>query len=591
MRPDPLLKLLQSVQQQSLYPNEILIVDGSTDTKTQTILTKNQFENLKYFLVSKVERGLTKQRNFGISKVNSDSEIVCFLDDDTVLEKDYFEKLLNTYKVYPDALGVGGYIQNEIKWENAESNHKTQINEFYFDGWKRKDGSRFVVRKKLGLDSDRAPGFSSSFSHGRSVGFLPPSGKIYVIEQLMGGVSSFKKSVFENFQFSTYFEGYGLYEDADFCLRVAKIGNLYLNTKARLSHYHEASGRPNQYQYGKMVVRNGWYVWRVKNPKPSFKDKLKWHSITLLLTIIRFTNIVTASKKQEALTEALGRTVGWWSLIFSKPKENKMKTTASIVEINRKQAEFYNTKKKNFATRIWSKFRNGILNNIKKAVGVQDQAYLLHKEWFGDLSSKKVLDLGCFSGNYWSIYLAEHSKEYLGIDLSEVGISKLNDRLVHFANAKAKTIDFLSAEFTESDYDLIYAYGVLHHFENREILIEKLNEKLAPQGQIISYDPLETSLPINIIRTLYRPFQSDAAWEWPFTKKAFYQFDKAFTIIERRGLLGKSKWMAFISILPISEKKKNKLGQKWHKEDWDNSKSSDSVLFSCMHLTMLMQKK
>jgi len=27
------------------------------------------------------------------------------------------------------------------------------------------------------------------FSHGRSVGFLPPSEKIYYVEQLMGGVS------------------------------------------------------------------------------------------------------------------------------------------------------------------------------------------------------------------------------------------------------------------------------------------------------------------------------------------------------------------------------------------------------------------
>jgi carbohydrate-selective porin OprB len=53
-----------------------------------------------------------------------------------------------------------------------------------------------------------------------------------------------------------------LYEDADFALRVSKIG-VYLNTAAQLHHYHDVQGN-NQYQYGKMVVRNGWYVWRVK---------------------------------------------------------------------------------------------------------------------------------------------------------------------------------------------------------------------------------------------------------------------------------------------------------------------------------------
>jgi GT2 family glycosyltransferase len=321
MRPQPLLKLLQSVLEQTLYPNEILIIDGSINQETGLILKENHFDSLHYFEVPPEHRGLTKQRNYGISKVNSSSEIVCFLDDDIVLEKDYFEQLLQTYQIHSEALGVGGYISNETQWSFVGDNYIIPINEFYFDGWKRKDGSRFILRKKLGLDSDCPPGYSSLYSHGRSVGFLPPSGKVYETEMLMGGVSSFRKKVFNSIQFSTYFEGYGLYEDADFTLRAAKTGKLYLNTAAQLNHYHDASGRPNQYRYGKMVVRNGWYVWRVKNPKPSLNAKLKWHIITILLTIIRFSNIFTTTKRKEAFTEALGRTIGWWSLLFNKPKE------------------------------------------------------------------------------------------------------------------------------------------------------------------------------------------------------------------------------------------------------------------------------
>lgn len=320
MRPEPLLKLLQSVQKQSLYPDEILIIDGSTNNETAKVLTQNQFQNLKYFLVDNTNRGLTRQRNFGISKVDMTSEVVCFLDDDTVLEIDYFEKLLKTYSIYPQALGVGGYIVNETQWKYVGDHFEPKLSEFYFDGWKRKDGSRFVLRKKSGLDSDCPPGYASLFSHGRSVGFLPPTGKVYKVEMIMGGVSSFRKEVFDSIQFSTYFEGYGLYEDADFCLRVSKVGQLYLNTAAKLSHHHADSGRPNQYQYGKMVVRNGWYVWRVKNPKPDLKDKLKWHLITILLTIIKFSNTFTTTNKKAAFTESIGRFIGWWSLIFNKPK-------------------------------------------------------------------------------------------------------------------------------------------------------------------------------------------------------------------------------------------------------------------------------
>lgn len=320
MRPESLLQLLQSVREQTLYPDEILIIDGSTNQETQQLLLDNPFENCCYFLVPENFRGLTRQRNFGIEKVKKNTKIICFLDDDIVLTVNYFEELLKTYTHYPEALGVGGYIIDENKSEYVGENYKPKIDEFYFDGWKRKDGSRFVLRKKLGLDSNCPPGYSSLYSHGRSVGFLPPSGKTYEVEMLMGGVSSFRKEVFDTLQFSTYFEGYGLYEDADFTLRVAKIGKLYLNTAAQLYHYHDASGRPNQYEYGKMVVRNGWYVWRTKNPNPSLEAQLKWHSITILLTLIRFSNTFTTNKKKEAFTEALGRAVGWWSLLFNSPK-------------------------------------------------------------------------------------------------------------------------------------------------------------------------------------------------------------------------------------------------------------------------------
>jgi GT2 family glycosyltransferase len=319
MRAEPLLKLLYSVREQTVCPDEILIIDGSTNSHTEKVVNQNHFDNLSYFLVPDADRGLTKQRNYGVERIGNRIDIVCFLDDDIVLERDYFEQLLKTYQVYPKALGVGGYIKNESDCEFVGEGYFPKINEYCYDGWKRKDGSRFILRKKLGLDSDRPPGFSPLFSHGRSVSYLPPSDKIYEVEMLMGGVSSFRKKVFETVRFSTYFEGYGLYEDADFSLRIAKIGKLYLNTAAKLNHYHDASGRPNQYQYGKMVVRNGWYVWRVKNPYPKIQHLFKWHTITILLTIVRFSNALTTPKRKEAFTESIGRTIGWWSLLFNKP--------------------------------------------------------------------------------------------------------------------------------------------------------------------------------------------------------------------------------------------------------------------------------
>ena len=322
MRPKPLQTLLQSVTEQTLYPDEILIVDGSTNAETEQMLYQNPFKNLLYHKVDDSERGLTKQRNFGIRNVTESSEIVCFLDDDTILSKTYFENLIGTYKIHPKALGVGGYITNEVNWTKVAEDYKPTSTLFYYDGWCRTESLRFRMRRKLGLLDDTKPCFLPSFAHGRSVSFLPPSGKIYSAELFMGGVSSFKKHIFEQLNFSTYFIGYGLYEDADFTLRVSKIGKLYVNTAAQLEHHHDVAGRPNQYNYGKMVVKNGWYVWRVKYPNPTFKDRIKWNATALLLAFLRFTNIFTQSKKKEAFTEFLGRMVAWFTLWFKKPEIN-----------------------------------------------------------------------------------------------------------------------------------------------------------------------------------------------------------------------------------------------------------------------------
>lgn len=318
MRPQPLLALLQSVEVQTLYPNEIIIIDGSSNRDTETVLKENPFKNLKYFKVDEKDRGLTKQRNFGISKVVKDSEIICFLDDDIVLEPAYFENLIKTYSDKPDALAVGGYITNEVNWE--VSDNKNKPSKFYYDGWMRNESSRFKIRRLFGLLPDAEPGFMPTFGNARPISYLPPSNKIYAVEFFMGGVSSYRRDLFNKIKFSNYFAGYGLYEDLDFCLRVANIGTLYLNTKAKLKHYHEEHGRPNQYKYGKMVIRNGWYVWKLKYQKVKLISKFKFHFTFMLLTAICFANSFYGTNKKKSFMETLGRFVGWLSLFFNKPK-------------------------------------------------------------------------------------------------------------------------------------------------------------------------------------------------------------------------------------------------------------------------------
>ena len=320
MRPKSLLQLLRSVQLQTLYPDEILIIDGSSNTETEAVIKENQFGNLHYFLVPKKFRGLTKQRNFGLDKAALSSTVIAFLDDDTELMPNYFVELIKTFADNQEISGVGGVAINENGWSLAEPNKKYDSNHYFqFEGFVYKESQRNVVRNYLGLQSNLGPGRMPDYSHGKTCGF-PLNGKTYEVDLLVGMSFAFRKKVFDSLRFSTYFEGYGLYEDADFSIRALQFGTNVINTNVQLSHYHHPSGRPNQYRYGKMVVRNGWHLWRTKNPKPALLHQFKWHSITLLLIAIRYSNVLNKSNKKDALMEAFGRTVGWGNLYFNKRK-------------------------------------------------------------------------------------------------------------------------------------------------------------------------------------------------------------------------------------------------------------------------------
>lgn len=316
-RSESLKRLLISLRSQTLYPDEILIVDGSNNNVTEDMLEENNFLSTRYFKVDEDHRGLTLQRNYGIRQVSLKSEFICFFDDDIVPERDYFEKLLKTYKDQPDAIAVGGWIVDDTKWIKLEKD-KAKFDDFWIDGYIRKLGQRNVLRKILGLQPDKPPGFMPDFSHGFSTGFLPPSGRTFPVEFFMGGVSSYRKKLFKDVNFSKRFVGYGLYEDMDFCIRIQKFGKLYLNTAAKVKHLHEESGRPNYMKYGEMMINNGYYVWRLKHSNPSFIAKIKWYLINLLLLLIRMFN---GLKNKDAFDDFKGRVLALAKLLFNNKSE------------------------------------------------------------------------------------------------------------------------------------------------------------------------------------------------------------------------------------------------------------------------------
>jgi 2-polyprenyl-3-methyl-5-hydroxy-6-metoxy-1,4-benzoquinol methylase len=196
----------------------------------------------------------------------------------------------------------------------------------------------------------------------------------------------------------------------------------------------------------------------------------------------------------------------------------------------------------NVATNIWAQMRRRLVE-MRRATGIDEQIYELHRKWLGDLTGSRILDLGCFTGNHLSLWIAENCAEYTGIDLSEQAVAVLNAKLRErqLTHACAYAQDFLASSYPDNYFDKIYAFSVLHHFNDMSVILQELHRVLKPGGVLISFDPLMTE-PLNrFMRMLYRPLQTDRDWEWPFSYATFRLLLKYFEIADMRGFMGMVK--------------------------------------------------
>jgi len=104
--------LFQSISVQELKPFEIIVVHGEKNSSTKNLCRSwnNKLSNIRYI---QAERSLIVQRNVGLELSNG--EIICYLDDDVILEQNYFKPILDTYLSDENIAGVQGTISNDIK--------------------------------------------------------------------------------------------------------------------------------------------------------------------------------------------------------------------------------------------------------------------------------------------------------------------------------------------------------------------------------------------------------------------------------------------------------------------------------------------
>ena len=103
--------ILQSLENQSTAPNEIIVVvDGSTDN-TMDVLSNTIFNLPQLKIIEQENRGRAAVRNRGASIATS--EVLIFLDDDMIAHSNLIEEHITFHKTYLSSICVGVLIPNK----------------------------------------------------------------------------------------------------------------------------------------------------------------------------------------------------------------------------------------------------------------------------------------------------------------------------------------------------------------------------------------------------------------------------------------------------------------------------------------------
>lgn len=150
-------------------------------------------------------------------------------------------------------------------------------------------------------------------------------------------------------------------------------------------------------------------------------------------------------------------------------------------------------------------------------------------EWLGDITGKKVLDVGCGAGEA-SVYFAKQGADVTASDLS-LGMLGVVNKLADRHGVKVKTAQ-ATAEvlpFPDDYFDVVYTGNLLHHVDLEKTLGE-MRRVLKPGGSFVSWDPLAHNPVINIYRMIATKVRTPD--EHPLRMSDIKRFSKYFHSVE-----------------------------------------------------------
>jgi len=265
-RPDDLHKVLESVAKQSLLPDEVLVIDQSVDDRTRRLVEEikagySNFSNrLKYFFQE--EKSLVKARNRGLSLATG--EKISFLDDDSELFPDYYERVQAYFEAHLEVGALSGNTLPKEKFEGLGWSLRQGLMRFFL----LSDWSGHMTPSGFGH-----PIYEKEIDRVISVGLLP------------GCNMNFRAKCIEGEKFDEWFTGYGFREDVDFCYRISKKTQIRMIPDAKLYHHYSTGNRLDVERLKRMEMRNNYYIFKKHKYRNFFSNLIFCYSLCGIIGI------------------------------------------------------------------------------------------------------------------------------------------------------------------------------------------------------------------------------------------------------------------------------------------------------------------
>ncbi|OUL29871.1 glycosyltransferase [Nostoc sp. T09] len=236
-----LARMLQSLAQQSVQPEEMIVVDASTDDSTQNLCQKEipgLATIIKYYRAT--ETGAATQRNQAMTYASQN--VIWLLEDDILLETDCLARLWLALHSAPNIGGVNAMIVNQ---RYLPPGRISRLLFHFLHGRSENSYAGKCIGPALNLLPEDDPS-------------LP---EVVSVEWLNSGCTLYRREALPQPLFPINFTGYSLMEDVTLSLMVGKTWKLANARTAKIFH----DSQPGDYKndpsvLGKMELINRHYV-------------------------------------------------------------------------------------------------------------------------------------------------------------------------------------------------------------------------------------------------------------------------------------------------------------------------------------------